>query len=93
MKVTVHVLPRSQTLHKAHIAGQGYIWLAHREPKSSGWAIAQRSKQLWEDMLHPSDSASSEQKTRLGSKADIEWQVLAQLPNLDAVSGPFISRQ
>ncbi|KAK9087917.1 hypothetical protein Syun_030311 [Stephania yunnanensis] len=29
-------------------AGQGYIWMAHKTPKSALWELAMRSKSLWE---------------------------------------------
>lgn len=65
----------SHTVHAN--AGQGYIWLAHRQPNSAGWAIAQRSKMLWESMIDAAEkpARNGHRRKRLGSKADIEWQV------------------
>jgi len=64
-------------LHLLANAGQGYIWLAHRQPNSPGWAIAQRSKQLWENMIDATETPSKNghRSKKLGRKADIEWQV------------------
>ena len=64
-------------LHLLANAGQGYIWLAHRQPDSPGWAIAQRSKQLWESMIDAAETSSKNGhcSKKLGRKADIEWQV------------------
>eukprot|EP00850_Spirogloea_muscicola_P016821 SM000139S00138 [mRNA] locus=s139:291843:295000:- [translate_table: standard] len=31
-------------------AGQGYIWLGHRQPGTPGWLLARRGKQLWEEL-------------------------------------------
>jgi len=64
-------------LHLLAYAGQGYIWLAHRQPNSPGWAIAQRSKQLWESMIDAAEKPSNNghHSKKLGRKADIEWQV------------------
>lgn len=57
-------------------AGQGYIWLAHRQPGTPGWAIAKRSKHLWECMLKTGlDCQDSSTHVSLGTKEDVEWQV------------------
>lgn len=54
------------------LAGQGYIWLAHRQPQSAAWDLAARSKQLWEDQLLPLQyNAHEEARKRIG----VEWQV------------------
>ena len=37
-----------QTRARATGAGQGYLWLAHRPPDTSGWRLAVESKRLWE---------------------------------------------
>uniref|UniRef100_A0A061SKG1 FAD-dependent oxidoreductase domain-containing protein 1 n=1 Tax=Tetraselmis sp. GSL018 TaxID=582737 RepID=A0A061SKG1_9CHLO len=34
-------------------AGQGYIWLAHRDPQSPAWELAWRSKELWRELTSP----------------------------------------
>lgn len=65
-------MPMRMNLMLTHcFAGQGYIWLAHRQPDTPGWAIAQRSKHLWESML---DSNNLDASIRLSSKEGIEWQ-------------------
>ena len=57
-------------------AGQGYIWLAHRQPNTPGWAIAKRSKHLWERMLDTGHDHQQRCKhISLSSKEDVEWQV------------------
>jgi len=45
-------------------AGQGYIWLAHREPDSAAWEMATRSKDLWSTLTLPGQPV-----------CDSEWQV------------------
>lgn len=74
----------------AFLTGQGYIWLAHRQPNSPGWAIAQRSKQLWESMVDTAQKPAGNvhHHKRSGSKADIEWQVKSQCthaPSADVI--------
>lgn len=59
-------------------AGQGYIWLAHRQPGTPGWAVAKRSKHLWECMLKRGlEGQESSTYISLGTKEDVEWQVKA----------------
>ena len=61
-------------------AGQGYIWLAHRQPDTPGWAIAQRSKHLWERMLDTGhERQQSRQHISLSSREGVEWQVKQSL--------------
>ena len=45
-------------------AGQGYIWLAHRDPHSAVWPLAVQSKQMWQDWLCEGTP----------SESDVEWQ-------------------
>lgn len=59
-------------------AGQGYVWLSHREIGSPAFALAARSKQMWGELLAPAVPELSKQA--------VEWQV-GQLPNY----GPQIS--
>lgn len=47
-------------------AGQGYVWMAHRDPESPLWALASRSKHLWQCLVE-SDPAWRDA---------IEWQVV-----------------
>ncbi|DBA78931.1 hypothetical protein WJX77_006610 [Trebouxia sp. C0004] len=74
--VSVALIERQVPCSGATGAGQGYIWLAHRQPNSPGWAIAQRSKQLWESMIDAAETPSKNghRSKKLGRKADIEWQ-------------------
>lgn len=51
--------------------GQGYIWLAHREPGSAAWDLAVQSKQLWEDNFRGLDDSAHERPQN-----PLEWQVL-----------------
>ena len=49
-------------------AGQGYIWMAHRQPHSEAWQLAACSKKMWEDgylQLTREDPVPQ----------DVEWQV------------------
>ena len=45
-------------------AGQGYIWLAHRDPSSASWQLAIESRTLWQGLLGQAHLSSS----------DVEWQ-------------------
>ena len=45
-------------------AGQGYIWLAHRDPASAAWQLAQDSCTRWQRLL---------QQPHL-SPSQVEWQ-------------------
>ena len=46
-------------------AGQGYIWMAHRNPQSPAWLYALRSSLLWKEWL--------DETTPL-NKVAVEWQ-------------------
>ena len=46
-------------------AGQGYVWMGHRDPASLLWSLAARSKHLWQSLV------SSDPAWRRA----IEWQV------------------
>lgn len=48
-------------------AGQGYIWMAHRDPNSPSWLLARRSKAIWEHL------AATTSGSPLGKA--LEWQV------------------
>lgn len=41
------------------MTGQGYIWMAHRDPASPGWALAARSKALWEQLAGAAGNGGS----------------------------------
>eukprot|EP00850_Spirogloea_muscicola_P009704 SM000055S18238 [mRNA] locus=s55:259926:263061:+ [translate_table: standard] len=50
-------------------AGQGYIWLGHRQPGTPGWLLARRGKKLWEELhaeLRPAWRASAAGTDPLG---------------------------
>lgn len=54
------------------LAGQGYIWLAHRDPHSAAWPMAVHSKLLWEQWLGaPAGS--------MGGLSGVEWQEAGSL--------------
>ena len=53
-----------QHAHHTPHAGQGYIWLAHRDPSSIAWQLAAESQALWQELL---------QRPHLGA-GDVEWQ-------------------
>jgi glycine/D-amino acid oxidase-like deaminating enzyme len=40
------------------VSGQGYVWLAHRDPSNVAWKLASRSKQLWEEFVSQDGSAA-----------------------------------
>ena len=48
-------------------AGQGYLWLAHRDPASPAWQLAVRSRQMWQELLAPTVPQLTQ--------AAVEWQV------------------
>ena len=52
-----------QHAHHTPDAGQGYIWLAHRDPSSIAWQLAAESQALWQELL---------QRPHLGAR-DVEW--------------------
>ena len=52
-------------------AGQGYLWLAHRDPASPAWALATHSKALWARWLAPGPAALP--ALPLSPEA-VEWQ-------------------
>lgn len=60
---TVAIIERKQLCSGATGAGQGYIWMAHRDPATPSWPLAARSKQLWAELTK--DQAF---------KAAVEWQ-------------------
>jgi hypothetical protein len=49
------------------VSGQGYIWLAHRDPASPSWPLARRSKAMWQQLAAAAGSSA------LGQA--MEWQV------------------
>ncbi|CAM6085476.1 unnamed protein product [Calypogeia fissa] len=49
-------------------AGQGYIWMCHRTPGSPGWALASRSKVLWEELAAEIQAAGVDPLRAMGWK-------------------------
>eukprot|EP00878_Enallax_costatus_P032074 GHUV01035172.1.p1 GENE.GHUV01035172.1~~GHUV01035172.1.p1 ORF type:complete len:267 (+),score=56.00 GHUV01035172.1:133-933(+) len=72
---TVVLLDRQQPCAGATGAGQGYIWLAHRDPASPSWPLARRSKALWEQL-----AAQPHTDGHTNNLADnLEWQANGSL--------------
>ncbi|KAK9830316.1 hypothetical protein WJX72_010961 [[Myrmecia] bisecta] len=68
-RLSVALVERQQLCAGATGAGQGYIWLAHRSPRSAAWPLAVWSKGLWEDYL----SQTADLRDRIAPEA-LEWQ-------------------
>jgi glycine/D-amino acid oxidase-like deaminating enzyme len=66
-QLRVALVDAAQPCAGATGAGQGYLWLAHRDPASPAWQLAVRSKQLWQELL-----ASTLPQLTQGA---VEWQV------------------
>ncbi|PSC67997.1 FAD-dependent oxidoreductase [Micractinium conductrix] len=49
----VVLLDRNEPCAGATGAGQGYLWLAHRDPSSPAWQLAMGSKAMWPQLLAP----------------------------------------
>lgn len=47
-------------------AGQGYVWLNHRNPASKTWGLAHRSKLLWEQLVADLADAGSDPLSAIG---------------------------
>lgn len=62
--MSVALVEKKQLCAGATGAGQGYLWMAHRNPNSVGWELAFSSMPLWQKAL---------QKDPALSQA-IEWQ-------------------
>lgn len=54
-------------------AGQGYIWMAHRDPGSFAWKLAATSRQLWQQLIPRLYSGGSPNST-FGNT--VQWQVV-----------------
>jgi len=50
-------------------AGQGYIWLCHRDATAAAWEVAIRSKYLWQQQFQQNHDPSAPIK-----EEDVEWQ-------------------
>lgn len=56
--------------HRVAAAGQGYIWMAHRNPMDEPcWQLAQASNQLWRNSMLPDAGQAHLNPTEL------QWQV------------------
>lgn len=72
-KLSVVLIDQKEPCAGATGAGQGYIWLAHRDPSSPLWEVATRSKVLWEQkMAETGEDASL-------SQAAVEWQPIGSM--------------
>ncbi|XP_011628676.1 uncharacterized protein LOC18448548 isoform X1 [Amborella trichopoda] len=49
-KLSVAVVDAGVPCSGATGAGQGYIWMVHKRPGTAAWELANRSKQLWEEL-------------------------------------------
>ncbi|WIA14156.1 hypothetical protein OEZ85_002698 [Tetradesmus obliquus] len=65
-QLSVALLDAKQPCAGATGAGQGYIWLAHRDPASPSWPLARRSKATWQQL------AAAAGSSKLGTA--MEWQ-------------------
>ncbi len=61
---SVALVERQQPCAGATGAGQGYIWMAHRQPGAGTWDLAVRSCELWRAL-----------KQRQQLAPGLEWQV------------------
>ncbi|PNH06143.1 hypothetical protein TSOC_007518 [Tetrabaena socialis] len=63
-RMSVTLLERKGLCAGATGAGQGYLWMAHRMPGSTGWGLAARSIALWRRMVEADEALRSA----------VEWQ-------------------
>jgi hypothetical protein len=61
---SVALVERQQPCAGATGAGQGYIWMAHRQPGAGTWDLAVRSCELWRGLRQRPDLMQG-----------LEWQV------------------
>ncbi|CAK9271540.1 unnamed protein product [Sphagnum jensenii] len=47
--LSVAIVDAAQPCAGATGAGQGYLWMGHRNPRQKSWDLANRSKHLWEE--------------------------------------------
>ena len=47
-------------------AGQGYLWMCHRDPSSPTWDLAVRGKQLWQDLAAGSSRLAEAMQWQVG---------------------------
>ena len=67
------VLESHHPCYGATGAGQGYIWLAHRQPDCPAWELAKRSRELWQGLVQP------DAQPFLAPASHIGWQVSSVL--------------
>jgi glycine/D-amino acid oxidase-like deaminating enzyme len=65
--LSVIVLDAKEPCAGATGAGQGYVWLCHRDAASPAWEVAVRSKTLWAEQLQGGLASPMKQ-------SDVEWQ-------------------
>ncbi|KAK9821274.1 hypothetical protein WJX74_007314 [Apatococcus lobatus] len=68
-KASVALVEKGGLCAGATGAGQGYVWMAHRDPASPLWSLAARSKHLWQGLV---DSDPAWRKA-------IEWQDIGSI--------------
>lgn len=67
--VSVVLLDAKEPCSGATGAGQGYVWLCHRDATAPAWEIAVHSKNLWQEQLQQNLAISAPVKEK-----DVEWQ-------------------
>jgi len=72
--LTIILLDRNELCAGATGAGQGYIWVAHRDPQSPAWEMAARSKALIENRLISAPHSGDPFTT-----ASVEWQPIGSM--------------
>lgn len=74
--VSVAVVDQAAPCAGATGAGQGYIWMAHRDPGSFAWQLAAKSRELWQKLIPRCDHSSS----AFSSFGDaVQWQANGSL--------------
>ncbi len=70
-------------------AGQGYIWLAHREMDCPAWHLAARSKDLWQHLLPRQAATTTSGSKSFGSA--VQWQASPPFKELESgKAAPFM---
>lgn len=67
--LSVVLLDAKQPCAGATGAGQGYVWLCHRDASTPAWEVAVRSKHLWQQQFQQNLAPSAPIK-----EEDVEWQ-------------------
>lgn len=58
-------------------AGQGYLWMIHRDPTSPAWELALRSIELWKDILEA--KARSDTTRNAITQASMEYETTGSM--------------